>query len=118
MPTVSSLSKGLSGVLNQLTFVKNESVVRREIAGETILVPIKGTLASLQQIFVLNPVAAFIWERLDGRTELGAIFAGIVERFEVAPEEARADLEEFLAALEKAGLITAASMASAPDPQP
>ena len=94
-------------------FKKSESLVKREIAEETILVPVKGELASLQQIFVLNPVAAFIWEQLDGTRALNVIHEGIVQSFDVTADEARGDLEEFIAALEQAKLIVACDDASA-----
>jgi hypothetical protein len=97
---------GGSGGSRLPTYQKSESVVRREIADETILVPIRGELASLQQVFVLNPVAAFVWERLDGSTDTEAILAGILERFEVSHEEAGKDLQELVEAFEAVGLIT------------
>jgi hypothetical protein len=86
-------------------FRKSRQLVTREIAEETILVPIKGELASLQQIFVLNPVAAYIWEQIDGARDLRAIHAGILESFEVGAKEARDDLAELIDALEEAGLV-------------
>jgi hypothetical protein len=87
-------------------FRKHESVVARAIAGETFLVPIEGTLASLQKLFVLNPTAAFTWERLDGARTLEAILAEALEQFDVPVEQARADISDFIAALEEAGLVT------------
>jgi hypothetical protein len=86
-------------------FRKDESVVCREVAGETFLVPISGRLASLQQLFVLNPSAAFAWERLDGARSLDAIVQEAVEAFDVSAEQARADVLELAAELEAAGLI-------------
>jgi hypothetical protein len=84
---------------------KSDQIVTRELAGETILVPIRGTLASLQQIFVLNPVAAFIWEQLDGERSLDEICEGILERFDATPATARGDLLELVEGLLAAGLI-------------
>jgi hypothetical protein len=84
---------------------KSSELVTREVAGETILVPIRGTLASVQQIFVLNPVAAFIWEQLDGERSLEEICEGILARFEVTPAAARGDLLELVDGLLTAGLI-------------
>ena len=84
---------------------KSDELVKREVAGETILVPIRGTLATLQQIFVLNPVAAFIWEQLDGERSLDKICEGILARFDVTPAAARSDLLELVDGLLTAGLI-------------
>ena len=47
-------------------YKKTESVVTREIAGETMLIPITSQLADMQQIFALDAVSALIWSLLDG----------------------------------------------------
>ena len=80
-------------------------MVTREIAGEVLLVPVRGKLAQLQQIFVLNPVGAYIWRQLDGERDLATIHGGLVDHFEVTASEAEADLFEYLGALEDAGLV-------------
>ncbi len=90
-------------------FSQRQEMVTREIAGEVILVPVRGKLAQLQQIFVLNPVGAYIWQHLDGERDLEAIHQGLVDTFEVESSEAEADLFEYLGALENAGLVAEAS---------
>lgn len=92
--------------LNRL-FAKRGEIVSREIAGETILVPIKGKLADMQQIFSLNPVAAYVWASLDGERDLEAIVGGVLGRFDVAREDAERDVVDFVEELLKAGLIEA-----------
>ena len=86
-----------------------EGVVARKIAGETILVPVRGNLADMQRIFCLDPVAAFVWEQLDGRRTLAQVRSGVVERFDVTAEQAGADIQEFVAELAEAALIQEAS---------
>ncbi len=93
-------------------FRQRQEMVTREIAGEVILVPVSGKLAQLQQIFVLNPVGAYIWGQLDGERDLAAIRQGLVDSFEVATPEAEADLFEYLGALEGAGLVAEAPASS------
>ncbi len=90
-------------------FCKREELVTREIAGEVILVPVRGKLAQLQQIFVLSEVGAFIWSQIDGRRNLDAVLAGIVDSFDVTSDEAEADLCEYVGSLEEAGLIVEAA---------
>jgi methyltransferase-like protein len=88
---------------------KNSSLVTREIADETLVVPISGELAHLQEIFVMNPVAAFIWEHLDGEQTLAAILELVLDHFDVTPEEARADLVDFVRILQEHSLILESS---------
>lgn len=86
---------------------RGDGIATRLIADETLLVPFKGTLASLQQIFALSPVAAFVWQRLDGEATLDAVLAAVVGTFEVDRERAWADLQELIAGLRDAGLVHA-----------
>lgn len=96
--------KSNDGRLSKI-YSKGNDIVSREIAGETILVPIRGQLADMQQIFALNPVAEYIWQSLDGKKSLGDICDGIVGNFEVDRNQAENDLQEFLDELLEAGLI-------------
>jgi len=86
-------------------FRRKEKVVGREIAGESFLIPVCGTPVDMNNIFVMNPLADFIWQRLDGERPLAAIVAEIVEEFDVAPERAAADAGEFVGQLLGNGLV-------------
>jgi hypothetical protein len=85
-----------------------DGLKRREIAGETILVPVAGELARLQEFFVLDEVADFIWQRLDGATTFDDLVHQLVREFDVDDETARTDLLAFLADLQAAGLVRGA----------
>jgi hypothetical protein len=88
---------------------KNEDVIARQIAGETLLVPIRGDLAGIQRIFALDKVAEYIWQQLDAETTLEAIRDGVLANFDVGMEQAEADIERFIAELLEAGLIVEGS---------
>ena len=77
-------------------YKKREEIVSRNIADETILVPIRGKLADMQRIFSLNPVADFIWKKLDKEMPLERILDQIPIEFQVNEETAREDLFEFI----------------------
>ncbi len=87
-------------------FKKKEDFISRTIAGEVILVPLRGTLTDMQKIFSLNPVAGFIWERLDGQKSLAELRDEILATFDVEAGEAISDIQEFIALLLKERLIT------------
>lgn len=82
-------------------YTKNPPIASSKIADEVVLVPIKQNAGDLQSCYVLNEVAARIWELIDGKREVKEIKDGIVEEFAVTPEEAEKDLIELLEKLEK-----------------
>jgi len=84
---------------------KSPSIVSREIAGETILVPIRQNVGDLESIYTLNQTAAFAWALIDGQRSVQAIRDQIVAEFEVGAEEAERDLLELLAQLESFGAV-------------
>lgn len=86
-------------------FKKKEDFISRTIAGEMILVPLRGTLTDMQKIFSLNPVAEFLWERLDGQRNIAELRDELLATFDVEEGEAISDIQEFIARLMKERLI-------------
>lgn len=87
-------------------FARAPDIVRRRIAGETILVPIRGEMARLDELFVLNSVGEHIWNLLDGRHTVAEVCAEVSRTFETDEVVVFDDVEEFLADLADAGLAT------------
>jgi len=87
---------------------KKDDLLARRIAGETIIVPIRGKLADMQNIFALNPVGELIWELLDGSRNVGQIGAAVVDEFDVDADSASNDVAAFVACLLEAVLIEGA----------
>ena len=90
-------------------FSKEGNCVTREIAGETIIVPIKGRVGDLDSIYTLNEVGTLIWQLIDGQRNIGEIVRSIRQTYNVESEEVTRDTFDFLGSLEKAGLIRAAT---------
>ena len=86
-------------------YFHQKDIVCRNIAGETILVPIRGNLADMQQIFTLNPVGAYIWEQLNGENQLADILEILLERFDTTRDQAEKDILEFIEQVEEKGLV-------------
>ena len=84
---------------------KKGEVIARKVAGEGLLIPVRGKLVDMQNIFVVNPVAEYIWSQLDGVTSLEQIEAGIISRYEVEIKQAGKDLAEFIEQLQHADLL-------------
>jgi hypothetical protein len=90
------------------TYRRKDSVVQRDVAGQTLLVPIQGEAADLQRVFSLNAVGRLVWEALaTGRTE-GELAVDVMENFDVDAERASADVRAFVARLAEAGLVESA----------
>jgi len=85
------LSDGLAA-----RWARSERMVGRWVAGEFVVVPLRDRAADLDAIYNLSRVAAFIWERLDGRASGQEVVQALVERFEVSEEQAAADYLRFL----------------------
>jgi hypothetical protein len=91
-------------------FIRNGDVISRKIADEFFLIPVKGKIADMENIYALTAVAEYIWDRLDGRKSLNEIRNNVVDRFDVEYEQAESDIREFITALIGAGLITEGSI--------
>jgi hypothetical protein len=81
-------------------------VVSREIAGETILVPIRQNVGDLESIYTLNETAARIWALVDGHRSVREIRDAVASEYEVALAEAEQDVLELLEELEAIGAVT------------
>lgn len=94
-------------VATALRFERNSETVSREIAGETIVVPICRGVGDMDSVFTFNSLGTDLWKLLDkSHTEL-EMAHWVTEHFEVSPEQALADVRSFLEDLRHAGLVNA-----------
>lgn len=84
--------------------IKKE-LITRNIAGDTILVPVGKTVYDANGLFVLSDVAAFVWERLPGAESKEELLEAILVEYEVSREQAKEDLDEFLDQLTEMGIL-------------
>ena len=82
-----------------------KDLIKREIAGDTILVPVGKTVLDSNGLFVLNELGAFIWEILPKAETEAEICEAILAEYEVSPEEAAADVADFLEKLRQLNII-------------
>jgi hypothetical protein len=95
--------------LNADCLCRPSGVVQRQVAGETFLVPIRGRLADLQELYVLNEVGSWLWDRLDGQTSLDALVDSVVAEFDIEEPQARRDTKVFLKQLHESELLEGSS---------
>lgn len=92
--------------MNTNAYRKKGDIVARRIGDELLLVPIRGKLADMQRLVVLEGVGDFLWEKLDGTVTVEYLRDALSAEFDVMPEQAAKDVEEFLSALEAVDILT------------
>lgn len=80
-------------------------MITREIAGETILVPVGASAIKYNGLITLNEVGAFLWARLPNAADVNALVDALLEEYEVSREEAASDVAEFIAQLKELKIV-------------
>ncbi len=87
--------------MSETYIARSTAIAARKLAGEMMVM---NSLDST--FFTLNEVATVLWQAADGRTPLREIVRTTVcEQFDVSPEEAMADAEQFVADLSTHGIL-------------
>lgn len=79
--------------------------IKREIAGDYILVPIGSTAMDFNGLITMNDVGVFIWENLESVENQDEMLKKILSEYEVDEKTAKIDMEEFLGILKNADII-------------
>lgn len=82
-----------------------KELIRREIAGDVILVPVGGTMLENNGLFALNELGAFLWDRLETAEDESALVAAVLAEYDVDEETARTDTAAFLRKLREMEII-------------
>jgi hypothetical protein len=81
--------------------VRSSAIAARKLGGEMMIMS-----AVDSTFFTLNEVATVIWQAADGRTPLSEIIERrVCEEFDVEPEIARQDAEQFVTELSQHGIL-------------
>ena len=88
---------------------RDREFVTRQIAGETLIIPVAGQVGDLDAIYTLNEVASTIWETIEGPTAVHQIVDTLTREYDVTPDQAQADVLELLDVLAAKGLICRAA---------
>lgn len=79
---------------------RNEATAHRLLGDEALVVNFKDSF-----FYNLSPVGTFIWERCDGQHSVGQIVEELVKEYEVEPEVAVRDCEQFIQELVQEGIL-------------
>ena len=70
--------------------------VKRDIAGETFLVPIGDAAKMYSGLIVLNELGSFLWDLIAEGKDEEDLLSAILGEYEISREEAQADMKDFL----------------------
>lgn len=94
-----------TGIRLGSVYGRSNDVVARRIADELLLVPIRGNIADLRNVYILHGTGEHIWNLIDGSKPLSAISDCVTASFDVERTQAETDAKELIADLLEAGLI-------------
>lgn len=84
--------------------LRGEFVVR-QVLDDIVAIPVGESALQLSGIILLNDVSRVIWQCLEQETTPEEIVRAVTDAFEVDPQEAQADILEFLDKLRGAKLL-------------
>lgn len=84
--------------------IKKE-LIKREIAGDTILVPVGKTIYDANGLYVLNDMASFLWDLLPQAVSEEELCEAVLQEYAVSREEAQQDIGVFMRRLGEMGIL-------------
>lgn len=82
-----------------------DGFVKRNIAGSDIVVPVGKNASEFNGMITLNESGAFFWDCLIKETTAEDVVAKVLEVYEVTPEKAAEDVDQFISMLRENGLL-------------
>lgn len=78
--------------------------IKRDIAGESFLVPVGEGAKKFKGLFALNELGAFLWDRLAGAADEKELKQAVLAEYDVDSETAEKDIRDFLKKLADMGM--------------
>ncbi len=82
-----------------------KQLVKREIAGDVILVPVGDASLTLQGLLTLNETGELLWDTLPNAADEAALVRALTEAYEVDEATAQADVHAFMARLRELEIL-------------
>jgi hypothetical protein len=86
-------------------FVRSQSVVSRRVAGETLIVPVRGKVGDLASIYSFNSTGSLIWQSLESPKRLEELVSAVECEYAVEHDQAEQDVKQFLQDMLAADLV-------------
>jgi hypothetical protein len=84
--------------------IKKE-LIKRDIAGDTVLVPVGKTVYDSNGLFILNEMGSFLWDLLPEAEDEVFLVEAVMREYEAEEAEVRRDIAEFLEKLRQMNII-------------
>jgi len=95
----------LPSAQTQVFLVRNPATVSRVIAGETLVVPICAGIGDMEAVYTFNGLGGQLWHLLEQSHAEEDLIAWVTRNYQVAPDVATADVQNFLGDLKEIGLV-------------
>ncbi len=82
-----------------------KELIKRDICGDTILVPVGKTVYDASGLFVLNELGSFIWDVLPAAETETDITDRVLAEYEIDRQTAEADVRAFLEKLRELSIL-------------
>lgn len=84
---------------------RNPDFVQQDVAGTKVIVPTGAAVSEFPGMITVNDTGAYLWELLETEQTADTLTDALQEKYEVAREQAKADVEAFLAELQPTGAV-------------
>ena len=84
--------------------IKKE-LIKREIAGESFLVPLGKTVYDANGLFILSELGSFLWDRLSDAQSADDLLRDVLAEYDVDEARASAAVTAFVQKLEANGFL-------------
>lgn len=84
---------------------RNSEIVSREVAGETIVVPICRGVGDLDSVYTFNSVGKCLWQLLEQDRTAEELAHWVATQYDVSAQQASQDVQAYLSELQEIGLI-------------
>jgi hypothetical protein len=95
----------LETILDEQILIRSKAVVSRVVAGETLIVPVRGKVGDLASIYSFNATGSLIWKLLETPRPLAELVDAVAQEYNVERERAEQDTKQFVSEMLAVGLV-------------
>jgi hypothetical protein len=85
-------------------YIRSKALVSRLIGGETLVLPVRGSVGDLTNVYTLNETATTLWEALETPKSFNDLCDVIYRQYDLSKEQAEEDVAIFIREICSLGL--------------